>query len=291
MTAPYEGTALLRPPPGESVPPEQPPATHRRQRRRGRIAAVAVLAVVAGAGGGLAASSLRGAPATVASSPTVTTRATGASTTAEVVKAVSPSVVMIVVTAGGSTEEGSGIVVRSDGLVLTNAHVVASAELGADLSVTLADGRSLSASVVGSNTDEDVAVVKVEGASGLTPATLGTSAALQAGDSVMAVGSPLGLEGTVTSGIVSALHRSVEIGGDSQPFAEGPSTTLRDAIQTDAAVNPGNSGGPLVDAAGHVVGMTTAMATVNDQSGGVGIGFAIPIDRAWTVARQIIAAG
>ena len=185
----------------------------------------------------------------------------------------------------------------SDGLVLTNAHVVAVEESGpawpagaasTSITVTLSDGTRASAAVVGADAAADIAVIRVSGVSGLTAATIGTATSLQVGDTVVAVGSPLGLEGTATSGIVSALHRSVDIGSSTGHGGSGATTTLSDAIQTDAAVNPGNSGGPLVDSTGRVIGVTTAMATVNGESGSIGIGFAIPIDSARTVAQRLI---
>jgi putative serine protease PepD len=152
-------------------------------------------------------------------------------------------------------------------------------------------------------------VIKADNVSGLTPATLGSSNGLHVGDTVLALGSPLGLEGSVSSGIVSALHRTVDLGSESQgdgssgssPFGQDNSsssaaapTVVTDAIQTDAAINPGNSGGPLVDDSGRVVGLNTAIASLGSsggtstQSGNIGVGFSIPIDQAKTVADQLI---
>jgi putative serine protease PepD len=204
--------------------------------------------------------------------------------------AVAPSVVSITVSTGNSTAEGSGVILRSDGTILTNNHVVAS---GGAMEVTFADGTSAAATLVGRDTGTDLAVIRAQGRSGLTPARFGSSAALSVGDTVLAVGSPLGLAGTVTAGIVSALHRSVDVGGE-DPASGQSAETLNDAIQTDAAINPGNSGGALVDASGAVVGINSAIATLSasasGQSGSIGVGFAIPADQARAVADRLIAA-
>lgn len=182
---------------------------------------------------------------------------------------------------GGS---GSGVIIRADGHILTNAHVVDGAEASGDLRVVLQDGTSLPARLLGSNNSYDLAVLKVEKA-GLTPAQIGDSSALRVGQPVIAFGSPLGLSGTVTSGIVSALERPVTVGsGDSASFVS--------AIQTDAAINPGNSGGPLVDAAGTVVGINSSIATLGfGSAGNIGLGFAIPIKYAMRIAEELIATG
>ncbi|GAA3475105.1 S1C family serine protease [Nonomuraea roseola] len=181
-----------------------------------------------------------------------------------------PSVVSVETRRGS----GSGFVIDASGHVLTNAHVVG---LGTTATVVLNDGRRLGATVVGEDEDEDLAVLRVGDASGLTPARLGRSSELAVGDQVLAIGSPLGLSGTVTAGIVSALDREVGLGGSSR----------RTAVQTDASINPGNSGGPLVNARGEVVGVNTAIAT-SRGGGNIGIGFAIPIDRAAPIAESII---
>jgi putative serine protease PepD len=289
-------TRFDEPPTPLPLPAAAPPRPTRRHRRTGLVPGVAVLALVAGAGGGFLGSRLVDdtAPATtVLSSPTIdaTTVATSTETVALVAEAMAPSVVSVTVTTGGSTSEGSGLVYSAAGLILTNAHVVAGAGEGGRVQVTFADGSTAPATVVGADSDSDIAVLQAQGASRLTPAALGTAEDLQVGDAVIAFGSPLGLEGTVTSGIVSALHRSVEIGEESPgPFGAATSTTLSDAIQTDAAVNPGNSGGPLVDTTGRVVGITTAMASVNGTAGSIGIGFAIPIETARDVAERLVAA-
>jgi putative serine protease PepD len=185
-------------------------------------------------------------------------------------------------------------VISDDGYILTNNHVVAPAVGGrGDLSVVFADKHEVSGSVVGRDTVSDLAVVRVRNVRGLEAATLGSSEAVAVGDPVIAIGSPLGLAGTVTSGIVSALDRPVEAGD-----AEGNADNVIDAIQTDAAINPGNSGGPLVNAAGEVIGVNSAIATLSagqlfdaGQGGNIGLGFAIPIDQAKRIARQLIERG
>ena len=179
--------------------------------------------------------------------------------------------------AGASS--GSGFVLDDRGHVITNHHVV---EGATTVRLQLASGRSLSAVVVGSRASDDIAVLQVEDPSDLDPAVLGSSADLVIGESVIAVGSPLGLQGTVTGGIVSALDREASLGGQA----------AQRMIQTDAPINPGNSGGPLVDLDGRVVGVNTAIATLGGQgSGSIGIGFAVPIDRAVDVAERIIDGG
>jgi putative serine protease PepD len=157
--------------------------------------------------------------------------------------------------------------------------------------VSFADGRTAPFTIVGTDPSSDIAVVRAEGVSGLTPITLGSSASLRVGQDVVAIGSPLGLEGTVTTGIVSALNRPVAAGGD----ATNQNTVL-DAIQTDAAINPGNSGGALVNMAGELVGVNSAIATLGgdspqSQSGSIGLGFAIPVDQAKRIADELIKTG
>ncbi|TMR08298.1 trypsin-like serine protease, partial [Nonomuraea turkmeniaca] len=180
-----------------------------------------------------------------------------------------PSVVSVEVGRGG----GSGFVVDARGHILTNAHVVSGYD---NVTVILNDGRRLPAQVIGEDDDEDLAVLEVSYPGDLTPATLGRSSDLAVGDQVLAIGSPLGLSGTVTAGIVSARDREVRLGG-----------ARRTAVQTDASINPGNSGGPLVNVRGEVVGVNTAIAA-GRGGGNIGIGFAIPIDRAAPIAERII---
>jgi putative serine protease PepD len=240
----------------------------------------------------------------------------------QVAAKVVPSVVKLETKMGRASEEGSGIVLSEDGLILTNSHVVSAAKggLGApgrpgapgapgqpgapglpgapgapaaakNSTVTFADGRTAPFTVIGADPSTDIAVVRVEGVSGLTPITLGSSANLRVGQDVVAVGSPLGREGTVTTGIISALNRPVAAGGD----ANNQNTVL-DAIQTDAAINPGNSGGALVNMNGELVGINSAIATLGGdspeaQSGSIGLGFAIPVDQAKRIADELISTG
>jgi putative serine protease PepD len=209
-----------------------------------------------------------------------------------------PSVVTLTTElASGELHEGSGIVLTPDGLVMTNNHVVAAA---GDASqdpvssfVTLDDGRTTPFSLVATDPMSDIAVVRAQGVSGLTPISFGSSAGLVVGQPVAAVGSPLGLSGTVTSGIVSALNRPVFGAAEGNtPFA------AFDAIQTDAALNPGNSGGALVDMNGELIGMNSASASLGSlgdgadaEAGSIGLGFAIPIDHAARIATELIATG
>jgi putative serine protease PepD len=207
-----------------------------------------------------------------------------------------PSVVMLETDLGRASEEGSGIILSSDGMILTNNHVVGAAAKaeesgrrgGPKTTVTFNDGRTAPFTVVGTDPSSDIAVVRVDDVSGLTPITLGSSADLRVGQDVVAVGSPLGLEGTVTTGIVSALNRPVSASGDS-----GNQNTVLDAIQTDAAINPGNSGGALVNMNGDLVGINSAIATLGGdsgdiQTGSIGLGFAIPVDQAKRIADELI---
>ncbi|WP_433268104.1 S1C family serine protease [Actinosynnema sp. CS-041913] len=204
----------------------------------------------------------------------------------QVAQKVLPTVVQVQVSGGA----GSGIVLSSDGLVLTNNHVVESAANGGAIKVLFQDGRSAEAKIVGRDPSSDLAVVKASGVSGLATADLGTSSDLRIGQPVVAVGSPFDLNGTVTSGIVSSLNRPVRAGGE-----DGSQATVLNAIQTDAAINPGNSGGPLVDMQGRVVGVNSAIYSPNrtqsSQGGSVGIGFAIPMDQARRTATELSETG
>lgn len=207
---------------------------------------------------------------------------------AAVADRVLPSVVSIEIRTGDQGGFGSGVVIDDEGYILTNNHVVSAAagDPGAELEAVFADGTRLPARIVGRDPKTDLAVLKVDVANP-TVARLGRSADLRAGDGVIAIGSPLGLASTVTTGIVSAVDRPVRLEG------EGSDTTaVVDAIQTDAAINPGNSGGPLVNSVGAVVGINTAIRTLGGgQGGSIGLGFAIPIDDARAVAQQLIKSG
>ncbi|MDP9432383.1 MAG: trypsin-like peptidase domain-containing protein [Actinomycetota bacterium] len=201
-----------------------------------------------------------------------------------------PTVVSLEVRRGTSGGSGSGVIIRSDGYILTNNHVISAAADGGTITLRFNDERTSEATIVGRDSTSDLAVIKADTAGALPAATLGSSRQLQVGDPVIAVGSPLGLSGTVTAGIVSSKNRPVSTGG------EGTDTNaVINAIQTDAAVNPGNSGGPLVDGRGAVVGINSAIATLGGGLGGtggsIGLGFAIPIDSARRIAEQIIRTG
>jgi putative serine protease PepD len=246
-------------------------------RRRMLAAAVATaLAVTSGVGGGLLATQFASASPTTTNTVAATSVSTGGTyTPAQIVAKVSPSVVTIRVTSRDGEAEGSGVVLSVDGLIMTNSHVV---ESGGTITVELSDGRTVDATLVGRDAAADIAVLRAEGVSDLTPATLGTSSNLAVGDSVLVFGSPLGLEGTVTAGIVSAVDREVSESGGSD---------MSGLIQTDAPINAGNSGGPVVNSAGQVVGITVAIATTSEDGGNIGVGFAIPIDTATAVATRL----
>ncbi|HZX05401.1 S1C family serine protease [Kribbella sp.] len=203
-----------------------------------------------------------------------------------------PSVVTIAAQRGNQSGTGSGQVFRDGGYILTNDHVISvAAGAGGAVTVRYSDGHTSGATIVGRDPSTDLAVLKAaDGAKGFPVIALGSSAALQVGQPVVALGAPLGLSSTVTTGIVSALDRYVPVSG------EGVTHHLIGAIQTDASINPGNSGGALVDCAGHLVGVNAAIATVPNASGvsgggSVGLGFAIPVDIAKEVAGQLISTG
>jgi putative serine protease PepD len=220
----------------------------------------------------------------------ITDPETATTATAAAAKA-APSVVTIYVSGSSGSGSGSGVVLTDDGFVLTNNHVVSEVGGDATVQVRTADGTLYDAEIIGTDPTADVAVIKLEGASGLTPATFGDSDDVQVGDVAVAIGAPLGLSNTVTDGIISATNRAVNLG------PSGNDNTVIDAIQTDAAINPGNSGGALVDGAGEVIGINTAIASVagsapgSDQSGNIGVGFAIPSNTAKRIATELIEDG
>ncbi|WGX95596.1 S1C family serine protease [Nocardioides sp. L-11A] len=207
-----------------------------------------------------------------------------------VAAAVLPSVVALEVRGPGGAGSGSGVVLDSDGLILTNDHVVTlGGEIPADqaeVTVSFNDGRKVRGTVVGTDPLTDTALVKVEEVDGLKPITIGKSSNLDVGEQVVAIGSPFGLDATVTSGIVSALDRPVEVARDAQGNA-----TAYPAIQTDAAINPGNSGGPLVNMDGQLVGINASIRSTSSgqgaESGSIGLGFAIPIDEVMPIIDQL----
>ena len=284
---------------GEPPTPSQPSSGGGRSGTRLAAGALVLALLAGGVGGavGAAVANNSNETATVTTSldqPAASSSDAGsaAAGSVEAVAAkVLPSVVQIDVTGQTGSGEGSGVIISSDGLILTNAHVAVGAGAGASLEVILSDGTRTPAQLVAADTNFDLAVIRVQGQNNLTPIQFGTSGDLVVGQPVVAVGSPLGLAGTVTTGIVSALNRPVSASGDNSN-----QSTVLDAIQTDAAINPGNSGGALVDMNGNLVGINSAIATVSagspyggqSQSGSIGVGFAIPVDQARTIAQQLI---
>ncbi len=261
----------------EPVVPAAPPSSPPPKRfRRGLLIAVAAVALASGAGSGAAAAALidRGTPvvsagAALPTTPT-STNATASTTATTIYKQDSPGVVMITVSLSNGQAIGSGIVLDTRGDIVTNAHVIAGART---IEVAFSDGTTAAATLVGSNTSADLAVIRVSVApSTLHPLTLGSSAGVQIGDSVYAIGSPFGLSGSLTEGIVSNIGQSVAASG-------------ANLIQTDAAINPGNSGGPLVNSQGQVIGINNAIESPVD--GNVGVGFAIPIDQVKQILPSI----
>ena len=302
----YLTTVAVPSPDGTETPePHSPQLSHPHaapqsgRSRRGRLGARGVVAVVlvgllAGAGGGAATYALLDAQETARPANAALPEPAGGAaqvqrpegSVAAIAAAALPSVVSIEVRAQQGVATGSGMILKDDGYILTNNHVVAEAASGADVTVTFSDGHEQPAELVGATPDYDLAVIRVK-EEGLEPLVLGDSDAVVVGDSVLAVGSPLGLEATVTTGIVSALHRPVKAG-------EAAEAAFIDAIQTDAAINPGNSGGPLVNSAGEVIGINSAIAQgpgTSAATGNIGLGFAIPSNQARHTAEQLIETG
>jgi len=258
------------------------------------LVVLVVLALAVGAVGGLLGRSTAEV-STALTSPDVTlaqakdTATPPAGGVASVAAAVLPSVVSIEVRAGDTGGSGSGVIIDGGGYIVTNNHVISQAATdpsGSTLDVVFSDGTKERAQIVGRDTKTDLAVLRAKVANP-TVAQLGSSAQLNVGDAVIAIGSPLGLAGTVTTGIISAKQRPVRLSGD------GTDTdAVIDALQTDAAINPGNSGGPLVDAKGRVIGLNSAIRTSGkDSSGSIGLGFAIPVDEVTQIAQEIIRTG
>jgi putative serine protease PepD len=301
------------------------------------VGGTAVVAMIAGAAGAVAVVDHSGQPTATAhavlpgapapKSPAVAGQSASsapAGSVEQVSDKVLPSVVKLQLTSGQGRAEGSGIILSSDGLILTNNHVVAAAaqtpgvgpmaadgDLGGqlpdgrslrpsgrssgelDATVTFSDGRTVPFTVVGTDPADDIAVVRAQNVSGLTPITIGSSKDLKVGQNVVAIGSPLGLQGTVTTGIISALDRPVATGDE-----QSGQHSVMSAIQTDAAINPGNSGGALVDMNGDLIGVNSAIASLGGgqdsqaaQSGSIGLGFAIPVDQAKRIADELISTG
>ncbi len=305
----HEPTTELGPSGQGGAPPAGSPfgapfgAPRPRERSRGRkryAAGVLVAALVVGGAAGLGGAAaystwfddeggLGGGSTSVTTSAVVDTGAGDGSETdvEQVAAAVLPSVVKLDVAGEEGSGSGSGVIISSDGRILTNNHVAEVAADGGTITISFSDGSTAPAEIVGLDPITDIAVVRAQGVSGLTPATIGSSADLNVGEDVVAIGSPYGLDATVTSGIVSAVGRPVDVGQD----AEG-NVTAYPAVQTDAAINPGNSGGPLVDSQGRVVGINSSIRTsgssaTGESSGSIGLGFAIPIDDVLPIVEQI----
>jgi len=291
-------------PPGPGGPTGPAGPTEPEQPRSGRSRTIVIAAVTAAlVGGGVGAGTVaavddnNGNTTVVNGLPQSTQTAPSAakidgSISAAAAK-IQPSVVTIDVSSQQAQGNGSGVIIRNDGYIVTNDHVVSVAANGGTMTVLTNDGQQAKATIVGRDTSDDLAVIKVSGLKNLTAATFGKSGNLVVGQSVVAVGAPLGLANTVTSGIVSNTARPVRSGDNDQ--------AVFDAIQTDAAINPGNSGGALADLNGNVVGINAAIATPNTgglqipgqdtQSGSIGIGFAIPADEVSRIAAQLISTG
>jgi putative serine protease PepD len=294
---PYGSPAFRQPPPGTTAFPESPATPRRTGRWRLGVAGLVAGALIGGGAGAGVATLIDdpaggGGAAAPAQSVVIENPETATTATAAAAKA-APSVVTVYVSSASGSGSGSGVVLTADGFVITNNHVVAGEEGGtASVQVRTADGTLYDATVVGTDVAFDLAVLRLDGAEDLTPATFADSDEVQVGDVAVAIGAPLGLSNTVTDGIISATGRAVQT-GSSQDDA-----TVLDAIQTDAAINPGNSGGALVNGAGEVIGINTAIATVasgipgaQSQSGNIGVGFAIPGNTAQRVAQEIIETG
>lgn len=316
------GIPPLRPRSPDGVATPLPPPERRRRPMRAAtlILLAALIALVVGSAAGYGGSRLaqRSAPQpqvatrpaasdqptpsdqpTVGPSPTPSTSAPdtpfspapGEANTVQVAKTALPSTVMIQVGSGTSGDTGSGFVLDTSGHIMTNNHVVAAAADGGKITVVFTDGTKTTAQLVGRSPSYDLAVIKVAASSKLRPIQIGNSDSSQIGETVIAIGSPLALPGTVTAGIVSAKNRPVVVNGSQD--ADAPSAYIN-AIQTDAPINPGNSGGPLVDPQARVIGVNSAILTLGDtsgQSGSIGLGFAIPINQAMQIGQLLITNG
>ena len=267
------------------------PVSVARPVPRGLVAAGLVAALIGGAVGGAVGFTLAGARSGYGDAPGVLAQplpepAPGgpAIGPAESVAAkVLPSVVQLRVDGASSAGEGSGLVLSSDGLLLTNNHVVESAARSGRVTAVFQDGVTAPVDIIGRDPSFDLAVLRARKVVGLTPIELGNSDTVRVGQQVVAFGSPLGLGGTVTTGIISAINRPVSVGGDRVTT----DATVLNALQTDAAINPGNSGGPLVDMQGQLIGINSAIATTGAEGGSIGVGFAIPVNQAKRVAEEL----
>jgi putative serine protease PepD len=289
-------------PPAPPVPPTPPVVSVKQPRRFGTGTLVGIAgatAIIAGVLGGAVGGAVGYFAADSGNGPTpaqtivagegpagVSLPASGS--IAAVAAAVQPAVVQLDVEGeqAANSGSGSGFIISEDGLIVTNHHVAGVAGKDGVIKVVFADGETANGKLVGSNAGYDLAVVQVD-RTGLPTVPLGSSGNLNVGDLAIALGSPLGLQGTVTTGIVSALDRPVTVGGAGE-------TAFISAIQTDAAINPGNSGGPLVDGNGAVIGVNSAIATLGGfagNTGSIGLGFAIPIDVVKRIVDELVATG
>jgi putative serine protease PepD len=265
-------------PPPPPIPPYAESSSSGRGRWPRRIAGGAAVAVLIGGGGvagGAIADHYIGDQPSMVSASSPAGAVMESNNLASVVDKVQPSIVTVMVDGTNGSVLGSGVIINAKGLVLTNNHVIAS---GGTVSVRLSDGRTAPAKVISTDKNRDLALVQASGASGFTPATFGNDKSVAVGDTVLAFGAPLGLANTVTSGIISAQNRSVNTGTEK----------LSGLLQTDAAINEGNSGGALVDLSGHVVGINVAIATASQtDQGSIGVGFAIPSNAVISVIKQL----
>lgn len=306
------GAALQHPPgafgasgPSWGQPPELRPVSppvRPQQRRPGglvpAIVAASVVALLVGGAAGYGGARLAGESTGVAAPPVANAPAEPSAPLDAVAVAdrLLGSTVTIAYRSGTTGGTGSGFVLDAAGHIVTNNHVIeGAASGGAQLMVEFADGRRVPASIVGRSPSYDLAVIKVDPADSLAPIRLGDSDKVKPGQSVLAVGAPLGLGGTVTAGIVSAVDRPLGVGDDSDADEEAAVTYIN-GIQTDAPINPGNSGGPLADANGYVIGVNSAILTLGGSTtagrgGNIGLGFAIPINQAEVISAELIRDG
>lgn len=284
---------------------DEPQGRPRRSRRSIAFGLAVSVAVVVAAGGGIAGYAVARSVTPVethlvyCASPAAISSASTGQALAGAAHVASQSVVAITAQSVDVAVTGSGIIIRSDGVILTNNHVIANVAVnGGSIKVTFANGKTASAKVIGRSPESDIAVIQARGVDALQPAILGSAGGLSAGQQVLVIGTALGEPGTVTAGIISALGRSACATGeapsvsDQQLYGIKPwlpdQLTLTDLIQTDAPIDSGDSGGALVNASGEVVGMCTAFTGDGISSSETGVGFAIRIDVAYNIARQLI---
>ncbi|MFJ8657705.1 S1C family serine protease [Streptomyces sp. NPDC093795] len=278
-----------------------PPAPAKKSRKGLAVTGALVFALVTGViGGGIGAYVERNGGLTTVELPQADAGDTDRApeSVAGIAASALPGVVTLHVKGGGSSGTGTGFVLDTKGHILTNNHVVDSAQSSEDISVTFSSGETARAKIVGKDTGYDLAVVQVTGVSGLKPLPLGNSDNVRVGDPVVAIGAPFDLSNTVTSGIISAKERPITAGGEK---GDGSDISYVDALQTDAPINPGNSGGPLLDAKARVIGINSAIRAAGGsgdgdggtggQPGSIGLGFAIPINQGKRVAEELINTG